>query len=106
MMELKPNKTDTALRILAHIIAQAYLRDIRNEQSEPVDGELSELWDKVKGRVSQLDVRDSQIADWFQRNYRLYVRLSDFDLPTPPPRITADRLEHFLKALERQADSV
>jgi hypothetical protein len=68
------------------------------------DKALIELWDRVKSKVWQLDVRDSQIADWFKRNYRLDVRLSDFDLLTPPAQITAEPLEHFLKTLERQAD--
>jgi hypothetical protein len=68
------------------------------------DKALIDLWDRVKSKVWQLDVRDSQIADWFKRNYRLDVRLSDFDLLTPPAQVTAEPLEHFLKTLERHAD--
>ncbi len=80
------------------------------EPKEPVkhvtgsDKALIDLWDRVKSKVWQLDVRDSQIADWFRRNYRLEVRLSDFDLLTPPAQVTAEPLERFLKTLERQAD--
>ena len=59
---------------------------------------------RSKSKVWQLDIRDSQIADWFRRNYRLDVRLSDFDLLTPPVQVTIEPLEHFLKTLERQAD--
>ncbi|MDP3879843.1 MAG: hypothetical protein Q8Q07_06020 [Dehalococcoidales bacterium] len=69
-----------------------------------VDKALIELWDRVKSRVWRLDIRDSQIADWFRRNYRLDVRLSDFDFVEPPDQITAESLEHFLKTLERHAD--
>ena len=68
------------------------------------DKALIDLWDRVKSKVWQLDVRDSQIADWFKRNYRLDMRLSDFDLLTPPAQITAEPLEHFLNTLERHAD--
>ena len=65
---------------------------------------LIDLWTKVKSRVWQLDVLDAQIYDWFKRNYRIDVRLSDFDLLTPPPQVTHESLEHFLKALEYQAE--
>jgi len=68
------------------------------------DKALIDLWDRVKSKVWQLDVRDSQIADWFKRNYRLDVRLSDFDLLTPPAQVTAEPLEHFLKTLEHHAE--
>ena len=68
------------------------------------DKALIDLWDRVKSKVWQLEVRDSQIADWFKRNYRLDVRLSDFDRLTPPAQITTEPLEHFLKTLERHAD--
>jgi len=65
---------------------------------------LIDLWTKVKSKVWQLDVLDAQIYDWFKRNYRVDVRLSDFDLLTPPPQVTLESLEHFLKALEYQAE--
>ena len=70
------------------------------------DKALIDLWDRVKIKVWQLDVRDSQVADWFKRNYRLDVRLSDFDLLTPPAQVSTEPLEHFLKTLERQADHI
>ena len=68
------------------------------------DKELVNLWQRAKSRVWRLEVRDSQIADWFRRNHKLDVRLSDFDLIEPPSQVTAESLEHFLKTLERQAD--
>ncbi len=74
------------------------------EDAQDRNKELLELWTRAKSKVWQLDIRDSQIADWFRRNYRLDVRLSDFDLLAPPPQVTAEPLEHFLKTLERQAD--
>ena len=74
------------------------------KQVTGTDKALIDLWDRVKSKVWQLDIRDSQIANWFRRNYRLDVRLSDFDLLTPPVQVTVEPLEHFLKTLERQAD--
>ena len=68
-----------------------------------VDKELILLWDRVKCKVWQLDIQDSQIANWFQRNCKLDVNLSDLDLLAPPTRITAEHLEHFLKTLERHS---
>ena len=67
---------------------------------------LVDLWTRVKSKVWQLDVRDAQIFDWFKRNYRIDVRLSDFDLLTPPPQITLESLEHFLKTLEHHAEHI
>jgi hypothetical protein len=66
--------------------------------------ELVELWDRVKSKVWQLDIQDSQIANWFQRNYQVEVRLDDLDLLTPPPRITAEQLDHFLQAIGRYSN--
>ena len=65
---------------------------------------LVSLWTKVKSKIWQLDVLDTQIYDWFKRNYRIDVRLSDFDLLTPPPQVTLESLERFLKALKHQAE--
>jgi hypothetical protein len=68
------------------------------------DKELILLWDRVKSKVWHMDVQDSQIANWFQRNYRIDIRLSDFDLLYPPSTISAEQLKHFLKTLERYSN--
>ena len=68
-----------------------------------VDKGLILLWDRVKCKVWQMDIQDSQVANWFQRNCKLDVNLSDLDLLAPPTRITAEHLEHFLKTLERHS---
>ena len=67
------------------------------------DQELLQLWGKAKSKIWQLGIPDSQIANWFQRNYRLDVRLSDFDLVTPPAKLTAEHLTRFCDAIERYA---
>ncbi|MFH1639213.1 MAG: hypothetical protein ABIB93_02725 [Chloroflexota bacterium] len=68
-----------------------------------VDKELILLWDRVKSKVWRMDIQDSQIANWFQRNYNLDVNLSDLDLLEPPARIKAEHLDHFLKTLVRHS---
>jgi hypothetical protein len=78
--------------------------EIAAEQINNAEMRLAELWTMAKSKVWQLDVRDAQIADWFKRNYRIDVRLSDFDLLTPPTQVTLKSLEHFLKTLEHQAE--
>ena len=68
--------------------------------------ELIDLWIRVKSKVWQLDVRDAQVAHWFQRNYRIDVRLSDFDLIEPPSQVTIESLDHFLKSLEHHTEHI
>jgi len=79
------------------------------KQAKPVidtGKKLVELWTRVKSKVWQLDVRDAQIFDWFKRNYRLDVRLSDFELIQPPSQVPLESLEHFLKTLEHHAEHI
>jgi len=85
---------------------EVFGREKTINQSPDTDKILIELWTRVKSKVWQLDVQDSQIADWFQRNYHIDVRLSDFDLLTPPTQVTTEPLEHFLKTLKRQSDHI
>jgi hypothetical protein len=74
------------------------------KREEETDKCLINLWTRVKSKVWQLDVLDAQIFDWFKRNYRIDVRLSDFDLITPPAHVTLESLERFLKTLEHHAE--
>ncbi|MBN2238815.1 MAG: hypothetical protein JW712_03495 [Dehalococcoidales bacterium] len=74
------------------------------EQLENTERKLAELWTGVKSKVWRLDVSDAQINDWFKRNYRIDVRLSDLELIVPPAQVTLESLEHFLKVLSHQED--
>jgi len=74
-------------------------------QSSPQDEELARLWDTAKTRVWHLNVQDWQISDWFERNYRISVRLKDFESVLPPANLTAEQLAHFLRAVERYSSS-
>lgn len=65
------------------------------------DEELLEVWDRVKGKISQLDIQDTQIAKWFWSRYQVEVGLHDFDTPIPPKKLSAEKLSHFLESVER-----
>jgi hypothetical protein len=67
-----------------------------------VDKDLVLLWDRVKTKVWQMDVQDYQLANWFQKNCRVELSLSDLNLVAPPAKVKAEHLEHFLKVLEGQ----
>ena len=67
-------------------------------------GKLGDLWTRVKSKIYHLEVLDYQVRDWFKRNYSIDIRLSDFDLVTPPSLFTAKSLEHFLCSIEYHAD--
>ena len=67
------------------------------------EDELMDLWRKAKSLILHHDIQDDQIARWFQKNFRIIVRLKDFEPVTPPDRITADMLREFCRAVERYA---
>jgi len=67
----------------------------------PVDDEWLQIWEKVRNKISELDIQDAQISLWFRKNYQLEVILGDFDSPLPPARLTVDKLSHFYDIIER-----
>jgi hypothetical protein len=71
-------------------------QDIRNE-----DENLIELWTKAKSRIYRHEIQDYQITNWFEKNYHIIVRLKDFDLITPPAKLTAEMLLHFCQSVDR-----
>lgn len=75
-------------------------------KSPAVDGELIYLWDRVKSKVWHLEIQDSQIVNWFQRNYKLDIRLDDFNLLEPPLVVTRKHLEHFQRAMEQYSNQI
>jgi hypothetical protein len=76
------------------------------EKTPPVEKELVNIWDKVKSKVWHMEIQDAQIALWFRRNYRMDVCLADFNRLTPPANVTAEHLEHFLKAIEQYSNQI
>ena len=71
-----------------------------NEASN-ADIELQLLWNRARSMIRGLDIRESQIADWFWRSYRCKVSLEDFDREVPPEKLNIERLRHFCSAVER-----
>lgn len=67
----------------------------------PLDEELLRIWEKVSGKVRELDIQDAQISMWFQKNYHLDVVRGDFNSELPPAKLTADKLSRFYNAIER-----
>jgi len=70
-----------------------------------VNIDLMNLWNRAKHLIQELDIQESQIANWFQRNYHFEISLMDFDLPYPPTRLTAAQLAHFCHSVERYANN-
>jgi len=67
------------------------------------DEKLLDLWAKTKSKIWHFDVQNSQIANWFEKNYHLEVSLMDFDPPAPPAKFTAEMLSAFCRSIERYA---
>ena len=70
-----------------------------------VDIDLINLWDRAKSLIRELDIQESQLTLWFQRNYHLEISLMDFDRSLPPNRLTTDQLAHFCHSVERYANN-
>lgn len=67
------------------------------------DEMLLDLWARIKNRIWHFEIQDSQIANWFVKNYHLEVRLMDFDPPVPPAKLTAEILSAFCQSIDRYA---
>jgi len=62
---------------------------------------LLDLWARVKHKIWNFEIQDSQISNWFDKNYRLEVRLLDFEPPRPPEKFTAEMLSAFCQSIDR-----
>ena len=65
------------------------------------DQELMDLWTMAKSKIMHHDIQDSQIANWFERNFHITVRLEDFDSVIPPPTLTIEALSQFCQSIDR-----
>lgn len=63
--------------------------------------DLIKLWDRTKSKVWQLDIREHQLKQWFEKNCHISVYMDDFNWPLPPAKFTAEGLNRFLKAVDR-----
>ena len=71
-------------------------RNVQNEEEN-----LLELWAGAKSRIYRHEIQDSQLIRWFEKNYRITVRLKDFDPPKPPAKLTAEMLSNFCQSVDR-----
>ena len=63
--------------------------------------DLIKLWDRTKSKVWQLDIREHQLKQWFEKHCHISVYMDDFNWPLPPAKFTAEGLNRFLKAVDR-----
>lgn len=78
-------------------------RRIPGNDASNIDVELQLVWNRAKSMIRGLDIRESQIADWFWSSYQCRVNLDDFDRDVPPEKLTIERLRRFCNAVERHS---
>ena len=71
------------------------------KETSDTNDELFELWTKAKSKVYHYDIQDSQIANWFEKNFHITVRLKDFEAVTPPAKLTLEALSRFCNSVDR-----
>ena len=76
-------------------------RRVPGGDASNMDMELQLVWNRAKSMIRGLDIRESQIADWFWSSYQCRVNLDDFDRDVPPEKLTIERLRRFCNAVER-----
>ena len=71
------------------------------ESTQDGDDKRIDLWTKAKSKIWHFDIQDSQIANWFEKNCHITVRLKDFEPPVPPAKFTAEMLSLFCQSVDR-----
>jgi len=80
---------------------------IKQGEKEPpretadTNDEVLALWTKAKSKIYHYDIQDYQIANWFEKNFHITVRLKDFEAVTPPVRLTIEALSRFCLSVDR-----
>ena len=80
-------------------------KEAATKDNPDADRELILLWDRVRCKIWQMDIQDSQIANWFQKNCHLTASLDDFDPDIPQDKFTREQLANFLKDIERHTQN-
>ncbi|MDD4985126.1 MAG: hypothetical protein PHQ43_04965 [Dehalococcoidales bacterium] len=79
-------------------------RKTESVQTPAVSNEnLLDLWARTKNKIWHFEIQDSQIANWFDKNYHIEVGLMDFEPPRPPSKLTAEILSAFCQSIDRYA---
>ena len=73
------------------------------KESSDKNDELLDLWTTAKSKVYHYDIQDYQIANWFEKNFHITVRLKDFEAVTPPAKLTLEALSQFCYSVDRYA---
>ncbi len=71
------------------------------KETSDTNDQLFELWTKAKSKVYHYDIQDYQIANWFEKNFHITVRLKDFEAVTPPAKLTLEALSRFCNSVDR-----
>lgn len=71
------------------------------QHSPNEEEKLLNLWVEAKSRIYRHEIQDSQLVKWFEKNYRITIRLTDFDPPKPPAKLTAEMLSSFCQSVDR-----
>jgi len=71
------------------------------KESSDKNDELLDLWTKAKSKVYHYEIQDYQIANWFEKNFHITVRLKDFEAVTPPAKLTLEALSRFCNSVDR-----
>lgn len=56
-------------------------------------------WNLAKSMLQELKITDKQVADWFQKVYKIEVRLMDFEAQYPGGKFTNSMLSRFCDSL-------
>lgn len=77
------------------------------EQGIPgIDEELLQVWEDVKGKMSNLTLKEAQIAKWFKDHYQIEASLKDFESSFPLDKFTKEQLSRFLISLTAYEEKV
>jgi len=79
------------------------LKTNQTQEDAVRDENILDLWTRIKSKIWHFEIQDTQIADWFDKNYRLAAGLFDFEPPRPPTKFTLDMLFDFLRSIDRYA---
>ncbi|MDO8716247.1 MAG: hypothetical protein Q7J73_05510 [Dehalococcoidales bacterium] len=80
-------------------------KETRKVIPDKADRQLIDLWARAKSKIWHFGIPDYQIANWFQKNCHLTVRLKDFDPPVPPDKFTREQLACFIREIERHTQN-
>ncbi len=82
-------------------VAAEPLTDSKADDAARNQARLLELWARAKAKIWHYDVREDQLARWFDRTYHIAVNSEDFELPVPPSKLTAEMLSFFCDTADR-----